>query len=70
MSIATFIPLLLVSLIGIAWFAILSTPDTHTEVIEAPETRGERMQGVILKFSAACLLVAPLLVILWKAALS
>lgn len=70
MSIATFVPLLLVSLIGLTWFAILLTLEIHTEVIEAPKTRGRRMQGVILKFSAVCLLVAPLLVILWKAALS
>lgn len=70
MSIATFVPLLLVSLVGLAWFAILSTLDTHTEVIEAPKTRGRRMQSVLLKLSAICLLVAPLLVILWKGALS
>lgn len=70
MSIATFVPLLLVSLIGLAWFTILLTLEIHAEAIEAPKTRGRRMQGVILKHSAVCLLVAPLLVILWKAALS
>ena len=71
MSIATTITLLLVSLIGLTWWVALLALAIHTKVkIEAPKTRGGVIQGFTINFVATFLVVAPLLIILWKAAMS
>lgn len=71
MSITTTITLLLVSLIGLTWWGVLLALATHTKSkIDAPKTRGGRVQGFTLNLVATFIVVAPLLIILWKAALS
>ena len=71
MSITTTITLLLVSLIGLTWWVTLLALAIHTKgKIDAPKTRGGIIQGFTINLVATFLVVAPLLIILWKAAMS
>jgi len=71
MSITTTVTLLLVSLIGLTWWVILLALAIHTKgKIDAPKTRGGVIQGFTVNLVATFLVVAPLLIILWKATMS
>jgi hypothetical protein len=71
MSITTTISLLLVSLIGLTWWIVLLALAIHAKgKIDAPKTRGGVIQGFTINLVATFLMVAPLLIILWKAAMS